>query len=74
MPKGSQIQTDQNSRNKKKIFISHSSYDKMYANLIENLLKVFGFGKDEIFYSNGTRAAEKVNPSEDIFERLAEKI
>jgi len=46
----------------------------MYANLIEDLLKGFGFGKDEFFYSSGTRAAEKVNPSEDIFERLAEEI
>ena len=74
MPKGSQIQTDQSSRNKKKIFISHSSDDKMYANLIEDLLKDFGFTEEEIFYSSGTRSSEKVHPSEDIFYRLAEEI
>lgn len=46
----------------------------MYANLIEDLLKGFGFAEEEIFYSSGTRSSEKVHPSEDIFYRLAEEI
>ena len=59
---------------KKKIFISHSSDDKKYSDLIEELLLRLGFKKTEIFYSSGTNYAEKVHPSEDIFERLINEI
>ena len=57
-----------------KIFISHSSDDKKYADLIEELLLRLGFKKTEIFYSSGTNYSEKVHPSEDIFNRLINEI
>ena len=55
----------------KKIFICHSSDDKLYADLIEKFLEKIGF--KNIFYSSSSNS-RGIFPSEDIYERLINEL
>ncbi|MBP1047604.1 toll/interleukin-1 receptor domain-containing protein [Enterococcus sp. BWM-S5] len=57
---------------RRKVFISHCNKDKKYSDIFAELLKIFGFRNEDIFYSSKVETG--VNPGELIFDRLKKEL